>query len=664
MLNRLSLRARIFLFLIPALLYMGGVTGVLIYQGYKTQIAAGELKLSEQYFGALSGFIHAVQKERGLSDGVLTGKIPRSELTTHREIVSQKVRSIETQLQQMPAEWVAVTKESLKQHAAIQVFVDDNGHPVAATKRFSDLIETMIGYQASRARQYPLGGHENELVSLAIFEMAKENAGRLRAYLTGILGQDKPVDVEELTKIQSYKSGVINNMHSQGINVSEKAQKAVEELFESPDWRFLEKTVEVVHSRATVGSFGVDPQEYFKTVTRVIDGLALVINAEAEVIGKEVDRAKSEAQASFWFYALIGISGVIGTALMIWKMTYDVVSTLTGVVTDLTQSVQVVSESSKELSDSANGLSSGVTEQAAALQETVSSLEEVRSMVGKNAEGARYAKTLAAKSSDEVQRGQDSVEQLLLAVQDIHHSNEAIEKQVESSNQELSSITRVIAEIGEKTKVINDIVFQTKLLSFNASVEAARAGEYGKGFAVVAEEVGNLAEMSGKAAKEIVDLLESSTQQVDDIVRNTKTKVGGLISEGKHKIDSGVATAKTCKEAFSAIATSAEDLGQVISEVAIASDEQAKGVDEITKAMNQLDEVTQNNSSAANQAAGVASLMSSQTETINELSVKLDELVYGHGDNRSRRGESGGPSGSVPAAPQGESEQMPMLAAS
>jgi methyl-accepting chemotaxis protein len=96
------------------------------------------------------------------------------------------------------------------------------------------------------------------------------------------------------------------------------------------------------------------------------------------------------------------------------------------------------------------------------------------------------------------------------------------------SNDEISSIVKVIAEIGDKTKVINDIVFQTKLLSFNASVEAARAGEQGKGFAVVAEEVGNLATMSGKAAEEISSMLGDSMGKVELIVMACPMALCGL----------------------------------------------------------------------------------------------------------------------------------------
>lgn len=102
---------------------------------------------------------------------------------------------------------------------------------------------------------------------------------------------------------------------------------------------------------------------------------------------------------------------------------------------------------------------------------------------------------------------------MIHSITEISESNDRIMSQVADGNRKISEIVQVISEIGNKTKVINDIVFQTKLLSFNASVEAARAGEHGKGFAVVAEEVGNLAQMSGNAAKEISDMLNGSVSR-------------------------------------------------------------------------------------------------------------------------------------------------------
>jgi len=114
-------------------------------------------------------------------------------------------------------------------------------------------------------------------------------------------------------------------------------------------------------------------------------------------------------------------------------------------------------------------------------------------------------------------------------------------------------MSTIISEIENKTKIINEIVFQTKLLSFNASVEAARAGEQGKGFAVVAEEVGNLAELSGKAATEITSMLDSGLAKVNDIAVGTKRRVGEISTEGSQKITSSKRIIEDSKQVLDSI---------------------------------------------------------------------------------------------------------------
>lgn len=204
------------------------------------------------------------------------------------------------------------------------------------------------------------------------------------------------------------------------------------------------------------------------------------------------------------------------------------------VIFDLTENSNNVSSASHEIASSSEELSQAVSEQAASLQETSASVEEMSSMVNRNAEGAKRSRDVAGTSSDIATKGKETVQDMISAMLSINDANTNIMTQVTDSNQKIGEIVTVIGEIANKTKVINDIVFQTKLLSFNASVEAARAGEHGKGFAVVAEEVGNLAQMSGNAAKEISTMLEGSIHRVQSIVSETKTKVE-LMSIGRKK---------------------------------------------------------------------------------------------------------------------------------
>jgi methyl-accepting chemotaxis protein len=216
---------------------------------------------------------------------------------------------------------------------------------------------------------------------------------------------------------------------------------------------------------------------------------------------------------------------------------------------------------------------------------------------------------------------------MLNSINDISRSNNDIANEMNRNNSEVSKIVDVIGQIGEKTKVINDIVFQTKLLSFNASVEAARAGEHGKGFAVVAEEVGNLASMSGKAAKEITDMLESSINQVTDIVERTKSNVEGLVSASKEKVEYGNQVARDCSEALDEILQNVTTVNEMVKEIATASNEQSTGVREVTTAMQQLDQTTHQNTNVAQKSSIMASNLKGQANDLNSAVYDLLKLV-------------------------------------
>jgi methyl-accepting chemotaxis protein len=216
---------------------------------------------------------------------------------------------------------------------------------------------------------------------------------------------------------------------------------------------------------------------------------------------------------------------------------------------------------------------------------------------------------------------------MMIAINEIKGTNDQILNQMESSNKEFAEIVKIISEIGEKTKVIDDIVFQTKLLSFNASVEAARAGEHGKGFAVVAEEVGNLAQMSGNAAKQITDLLSGSIKKVNDIVNQTSARVDQLVEVGKDKISMGLSTATKCRDALNIISENANTVTAMVTEIAHASKEQSQGVQEINKAISQLDQVTQQNAAVAQGSSSQAEHLKAESISLSSAVMTLTELM-------------------------------------
>ncbi len=234
-----------------------------------------------------------------------------------------------------------------------------------------------------------------------------------------------------------------------------------------------------------------------------------------------------------------------------------------------------VTNASAEISTSTTDLSQRTEEQAASLEETSAAMEELSATVKKNAENAQLANTDANNTRDVADRGGKVVAQAV----------EAMAK-IEDSSRKISDIIGVIDEIAR----------QTNLLALNAAVEAARAGEAGRGFAVVASEVRSLAQRSSQAAKDIKDLITNSNGQVKD----------------------GVELVNKAGESLTEIVESIKKVAAVVADIASASIEQATGIEQINKALTQMDEVTQQNSALVEENAATAKTLEHQAKAMDE----------------------------------------------
>jgi methyl-accepting chemotaxis protein len=352
-----------------------------------------------------------------------------------------------------------------------------------------------------------------------------------------------------------------------------------------------------------------------------------------ELIEKDAEATKKSGEELASTFKIISLI-LIGSGLLIGILASvatirNLSKTLSDVIDRLVHSSSEIMIASQQGINSASQLSESTTAQASSVQETMASTEEISAMVSQNAESANKVMDAVQTNQKVSAEGSKSVEEVSTSIEDIKKTNEEILSQMESSNKEFAQIVKIISEIGDKTKVINDIVFQTRLLSFNASVEAARAGEHGKGFAVVAEEVGNLAQMSGKAAKEITDLLSSSVKKVNDIVETTSRRVDHLIEIGQDKISVGQSTARKCSQALEKITENAKTVCSMITEITEASKEQAQGVLEINKAITLLDQSTQQNSMVAKESSSQAEKLEIDTKHLSESVAMLVTLLNG-----------------------------------
>ena len=414
-----------------------------------------------------------------------------------------------------------------------------------------------------------------------------------------------------------------------------KAQELLDKVL-IPDWMIAKKVYEEIISIIERNDAKTQAESKalitgklhssLLSVNKAIDEIQVAASANNEkIMNKALDYAHSAKQVAVIVVLIAAILCFV-ICIRIANQLVKILSTLSG---ELNNSSYQVSSAVEQIAASSEQLSQATIEQVSSLEETSSSIQEMSSMVTKTSENAAQASKVSAEGQQNALKGQEVVKNMIAAITDITESNKNIMIQIDQSNREISEIVKVIAEIGNKTKVINDIVFQTKLLSFNASVEAARAGEQGKGFAVVAEEVGNLAAMSGKAASEITEMLDVSIHKVEGIVNDTKTKVERLVNEGKLKVDIGTKIARQCGDVLEEIVASISSISEMAKEIAVSSHEQSQGVSEITRAMNQINVATQQNSSSATQSASAAEELSAQVNVLKNAVQSLMVTIEG-----------------------------------
>ena len=249
------------------------------------------------------------------------------------------------------------------------------------------------------------------------------------------------------------------------------------------------------------------------------------------------------------------------------------ITQLTIIMDAIKGTAAIVNNAGFEISQGSLSLSQRTEQQAVALAETVASMEEMTGTVRNNAEHAYQASQLATGAKEYAQRGGEVVSTVIDAMAEMNQSSQ---------------------QIADIIGVVDEIAFQTNLLALNAAVEAARAGEHGRGFAVVATEVRHLAQRSAEAAKEIK----------------------GLIEDSVNKVEEGTLLVNQSGTSLESIVTAVKKVSDFISEIAAASQEQSIGIQQVNKALMQMDKVTQQNATLAEELAEASQSMSGQAQTL------------------------------------------------
>lgn len=586
----------------------------------------------------LSAIVHELQRERGMTALFLNQKLTQDELKLQQNKVNDLTTSYYKNLENVNFADKDAEIDGMKSMLSeIRSAGASNAEVPKVLGLFADAIKRFINVQVKLFENAHYQGFESRFSSLTIFEESKENMGKLRASLNGVFAGNLKKEIKDRDLYSTYLSGITINLESPGLNISKDGRKKVYEVLNSPEWKEVLNNFKTFSEKYNLGDYGVDASSFFKSITNRIDAVYEIVKSEQSLNLSALENAASEAQRNFIMLAIFLVLILIASAVLAIYILSQLVAQFRSVGKTLDEASSQVSSASSQIASASEELSQATTEQAASLQETSSSIEEISSMINANTENARQSAQASGQSLENAEKGKAVVEQMIKAIDAISISNNSIMEQINESNKEMEDIVKVITEIGTKTKVINDIVFQTKLLSFNASVEAARAGEQGKGFAVVAEEVGNLAAMSGAAAIEISSMLDSSIQKVEGIVKNSKEKIGRLITDGKKNVEIGTTVANNCGTVLNDIVLSVASVSKMVKEISSASQEQAQGVHEITKAVAQLDQVTQQNTANSAESSRAAGDLSNQAEMLSSLVQELVQAIEGGAKPESKK---------------------------
>jgi methyl-accepting chemotaxis protein len=435
----------------------------------------------------------------------------------------------------------------------------------------------------------------NCMPGVTIMAHIKDSVSQQYGYFERLIRTSDP---SEEARLMEQFNGLFSDAtelykHYEGLIISEKNRdnyqramvaranyrKCVDELF---------KRINANDTAAAYQYLNTDFLEAYRVYRGILAECVNFNETRSNEFGEGIENIISKSVIVVIVAIFAGIILSVAVAILIIRGTNKV---LGAAITSIDDGSAQVASAASQVSSASNMLAEGASEQAASLEETSSSLEEMSSMTAHNAMSAQEAKKVA----DEMRAAADS------SAEQMKQMQAAMDAIKESS----TGISQII-------KTIDEIAFQTNILALNAAVEAARAGEAGAGFAVVAGEVRNLAQRSAESAKE------------------TSAKIEGAIRNSDH----GVAISAKVAESLNEIVEKARKMNGLVAEIASASQEQDKGIGQLTTAVQQMDKVTQSNASNAEETASASEELNAHADLLKETVVELLSLVKNDAERR------------------------------
>ena len=595
---------------------------------------------------ALVHLLKPTQVHRDLSAAVLSGNQAllsqrtgrREEITAAfakaREAVPESAASVLQLLRTAETDWKSLSAALKEQSFPVEESFDRH------TRLIANLLKTLETCVEHFGLTLDPEAHASYLIIAAFDELPKltESMGRLRATGTAILGI-KQATTEERVSIAAMLERTRDGLEHSGSQIqkalasdggnlehieaaSMAALNATQKLIAVTDLEFMR--VEVLR---------YDAAEYFKLATTAIDAqFSLIDAARAQIEAALHKRVSSQRKRMALLLGLVGLLLMLGTVTLYWmarsitrpldaaihdanaiasgnlattidQIGADEVGQLRGsmrdmqtnlarIVASIRENSEAVATAAREIASSTQNMSARTESQASSLEQTAASMEELNTTFHKNDESSQHVSELAVQAAKAAEQGG------------------AVVGKVTATMQEIDTASKKIAEI---IGVIDSIAFQTNILALNAAVEAARAGEQGRGFAVVAAEVRALAQRSAGASKEI----------------------RGLIGDSVKKVQAGTREAAESRTAMEGILTAVRTVSNNMTDMQTVREDQRRGVAQVSRAVEQMNQGTQQSAAMVEEIAATADLLSNQAQELIEAVSAFKLARASGGDRRS-----------------------------